>query len=420
MQSDTYTKKNKKNKNKSYQNEYTSELIDGSEQKSDVLYGASIKNKSNTFVRNVSTTFIDNNDFKLDCPNQEFVPTVIGPVERIIVIGDIHGDLNLAIRSFKLAKLINDEHEWIAEPSNTVVIQVGDQIDGCRPNGNTNDCHNKLYPGDKADDMEVIDFFDRMHILASATHKKDGTPCFPGAVYSLFGNHELMNVEHDFRYVSYANYHNFNYEADGNEYIGTTGRYNAFKPGGGVAKKLACSRKSVMVIGSNMFVHAGVLPALVDQISDVDFDSRTKLTYLNAIVRKWLLNKMPEFAPNDVANKALLVNDTTASPFWTRIYGQIKPGASANNLECQNSVSKALKVFKIGKIVVGHTPQLFTHGVGINGTCHENNNDGNLWRVDGGFSKAFGAFGSQNIIQVLEILNDKDFKVMTETNIKPR
>lgn len=412
MQSDMYAKKNNR------RDKYTSELTDSWDQTSDVFYGGKIPTgKSNTFIRNVSSTFIDKDDFELDCPNQKFVPTVIGPVERIIVIGDIHGDLNLAIRSFKLAKLINDDHEWIAEPSNTIVIQVGDQVDSCRPKPGSVNCHTTLYPGDKADDMSVIDFFDKMHILASATHKKDGTSCFPGAVYSLFGNHELMNAEKDFRYVSYANYNDFHYESDGKTYSGPSGRRDVFIPGGVVAKKLACSRKSIMVIGSNMFAHAGVLPSLVDRISDVNFDSHTQLTYLNAIVRKWLLHKMPEFAPKDITTKETVVNDTTISPFWTRIYGNIKPGQSADNIECKNSVSKVLKVFKIGKIVVGHTPQLFTHGVGINGTCYEKNNDGNLWRVDGGFSKAFGAFGSQNIIQVLEILNDKDFKVMTETNI---
>jgi hypothetical protein len=48
---------------------------------------------------------------------------------RIVIIGDIHGD----IRRFKDilidAKIINKNIEWIAEPKNTIVVQMGDQVD---------------------------------------------------------------------------------------------------------------------------------------------------------------------------------------------------------------------------------------------------------------------------------------------------
>jgi len=396
----------KKSYKSDFKSEFRSKLVDNNVEE----ISETKKEKHQTFIRRVPSTFLDEDDFKLDCPNYPFVPTILPAVDRIIVIGDIHGDLDLAIRSFKLANLIDDNYNWIADPSNTVVIQVGDQVDSCRPIPGVNDCHNQPQESDKAEDMAVIDFFNRMHKLASNVG---------GAVYSLLGNHELMNADNDFRYVSHANYYEFNYEIDNHRYVGSSGRRNAFKPGGSVAKMLACTRNSVMIIGSNMFVHAGVLPILIDRITDVDFDSRTKLTYLNAIVRKWLLKQMSELEPNDISNKKLFINDTTLSPFWTRIYGQIKPGSNAvDNFECENSVGKALKVFKIGKIVVGHTPQLLVHGVGINGTCYEKDAGGNLWRVDGGFSKAFGVFGSQNIIEVLEILNDKEFIVHKETTTK--
>lgn len=374
------------------------------------MEGGSKKHK--TTVRSVSSTFMDEVDFKIDCPNYDFIPTTLPATDRIIVIGDIHGDLDLAIKSFLLADLIkvnNDEFKWIAQPPNTVVIQVGDQIDSCRPIPGENTCR-KYNPHDKAEDMKVIDFFNYMHQLATKAVDSNGNP-MPGAVYSLLGNHELMNADKDFRYVSNANYRDFEYDINGETYTGPIGRENAFKPGGNVAKMLGCTRNSVMIIGSNMFVHAGILPVLIDRISNVDFDSRTKLTYLNAIVRKWLVKNMDKLDSADLSNKKLFIdNADSSSPFWTRIYGQIKPGLSIDNTSCENSVGKALKVFKIGKIVVGHTPQLFVHGVGINGTCYEKNSDGSLWRVDGGFSKAFG---SQNIIQVLEILNDTEFRVLT-------
>ena len=373
--------------------------------------------KSKIVSYKVNNELYDKDDFLKDCPNSEFIPTTLPPVKRIIAIGDIHGDLNLAIRSFKLANLIDDNYNWIAEPPDTVVVQVGDQIDSCRPIPNVYECHKKKYPDDKADDMNVIEFFDTMHKKASAVG---------GAVYSLLGNHELMNAQNKFQYVSYDNYYNFKYEEspdenqDGNIYesvlLGPSGRRAAFKPGGPVAVKLACSRLSVLIIGSTMFVHAGVLPVLAKRLDHLGFDNNVKLKYLNAIVRKWLLRKLSE--KEDAESKSLFVDDLKISPFWTRIYGSIPTNTDLNSDDCSSYVKKTLEVYKVGQLVVGHTPQLFTNKSGINGTCYEKDeNDKKLYRVDGGFSKAFNIFDNQGLVQVLEILNDKDFNIITDTTL---
>src|SRR5579864_3758080 len=120
--------------------------------------------KKNNIVQYVNDTELSN--FKLDCPNYPFVPTVLPAVPRIIVMGDIHGDLKLAIQSFKLAKLIDDNHNWIANPPNTVVVQVGDQIDSCRYIPNSNECQKEKKPGDVAEDMAVLEFFNKMNLVA--------------------------------------------------------------------------------------------------------------------------------------------------------------------------------------------------------------------------------------------------------------
>jgi hypothetical protein len=368
-------------------------------------------NKKSKIVKyEVNTELYDEADFLKDCPNNEFIPTTLPPAKRIIAIGDIHGDFNLAVRSFKLANLIDDNYNWIANPPDTIVVQVGDQIDSCRPIPNVYDCRKNKYPDDKADDMNIIKFFDSMHDKASS---------MGGAVYSLLGNHELMNAQGIFKYVSYENYYNFKYEDDNQKiYEGPKGRRTVFKPGGPVAKKLACGRPSVLIIGSTMFVHAGVLPILAKKLNYLGFDSDTKLKYLNAVVRKWLLRKLSEKG-NDIKDKDLLVNNLNVSPFWTRIYGTIPENTDLNSSECFLSVKKALEVYKIGQLVVGHTPQLLTNKNGINGTCYEKNEQQNkLYRVDGGFSKAFNIFGNQGLVQVLEIINDKDFNIITDTAIQ--
>lgn len=350
---------------------------------------------------NVVHKMYSKTDFNDDCPNSDFVPTVLPPVKRIISIGDIHGDYELAVKSFKLANLIDDNMNWIAIPKNTVVVQVGDQIDSCRPiNGQF--CKDTVTANDSADDVKILQFFDLMHSKA----KIHG-----GAVYSLLGNHELMNAVGDFRYVSLQNYKNFSYDTENGRYTGPDGRKQAFQPGGIVAKKMACNRLSVLIIGSNMFVHAGVLPGLVNRLEHLSLDSHSKLEYLNAIVRKWLLGKI---SLNSSSELNSILNDHTDSPFWARVFGAIPENTPLTSERCSNTVKKTLQVFKIGKIVVGHTPQKFTSKNGINGTCYSKNmSDNSLYRIDGGFSKAFDSFGVQGKIQVLEIIDDNIFNIIT-------
>lgn len=342
----------------------------------------------------------DEEDYLKDCPQHDFVPTVLPPVKRVIAIGDIHGDLNLAIKSFKLANLIDDNYNWIANPSNTIVVQVGDQIDSCRPIPNVYDCHNQKKPNDRFEDISVLDFFEQMHIKASQKG---------GAVYSLLGNHELMNFQGKFPYVSYENFYSFKYHNEGQLYEGPNGRKKLFSVGGPYAKKIACDRKSVLVIGSTMFVHAGVLPVLARKIDGYNLDPNTKMQYLNAIVRKWLLNKM-----SDADSQKMIISDDKLSPFWTRVYGNIPTNTNLNSKECFDSVANVMEVLKIGHLVVGHTPQMFTNKSGINGTCYEKNGDHKLYRIDGGFSKAFQIFNKQGVVQVLEIIDDKYFNILTE------
>jgi hypothetical protein len=336
-----------------------------------------------------NTTYLDN------CSQCTVLPTVLPAAQRIIAIGDIHGDYNLAVQSMLIAKVIDPDLNWIG--GNTIVVQVGDQIDSCRPTPDL-DCHNTRLPGDRAEDIKVMDFFDDMHKKA----QRSG-----GAVYSLLGNHETMNTQGRMDYVSYANMHDFYYkdESTGKIYSGPQGRIDAFKPGGPIAIKLSL-RPTVMTIGSNMFVHAGILPDLIEKIETWHVTPETKLKYLNTIVRKWLISKTQkdEF-------ESIILSDPNLSPLWSRLFGMVKPNTTdKDNSDCYASVKKTLDFFKMGHMIVGHTPQII-HGEGINGTCKFNGRD-LLYRVDGGFAESFG---NDHKIQVLEILNDSTFNILEGT-----
>jgi len=74
-----------------------------------------------------------------------------------------------------------------------------------------------------------------------------------------------MNVKGDMRYVSYENVKDFdNYEKPDGKIIkdGMEARKWAFSPGNPIANFLGCTRQLSLIIGSNLFVHAGVVPQI--------------------------------------------------------------------------------------------------------------------------------------------------------------
>lgn len=335
--------------------------------------------------------------FRLDCPTYEFVPAFLPCKRRIIALGDIHGDLTVAIRMFRLANLINDNMDWIAVPADTVVVQVGDQIDSRRGNDPRSDV---------SEDVKVMEFFDAMHKKAKAKG---------GAVYSLLGNHELLNIQQDFRYVSSENMKNFRYSDNNTTYHGLSGRRECFNKGGPLAKHLACSRNTVIIIGDIIFVHGGILAELHNILPN-EIDNVGKLEFLNEIIRKWILNSLGESKNNLIRLAEGLIENNIYSPFWARTLGQIDNNVSIDDPKC-HQLKEALEIFKIGNMVVGHTPQgVGKAGLGINGTCYDKENGvGRLYRIDGGFSRAFEEFKvGDSSVEILEIINCKEFRIIRE------
>ena len=294
------------------------------------------------------------------CP---ILKSVYGPRRRVIAIGDIHGDIDIAIECLTLAKVIESrtwrDIKWIG--GDTIVVQVGDQIDDYRPEiGEVTN----LFP-----DIDVLRFFNFIDKKA----KKHN-----GAVVSLLGNHELMNVYGNTDYVSNASL----------KFMSKRERLEKFKPGNEYARLLACTRLAAVIIGSCLFVHAGITPSFAKSIGLKD---RSGIEEINIEMRKWLLGEIKE------TNKLKLLR-TEDSLFWTRLTGQ------TNQATCSTNVTPVLKLLNIGSMIIGHTPQI----KGIKSACNES-----VWKTDTGLSKAFAIPNRK--IQVLEILNDKVFNVLEKT-----
>lgn len=273
--------------------------------------------------------------------------------ERVVAIGDLHGDIEAARRAFKLAGAIDDTDAWIG--AKLVVVQTGDAIDR----------------GD--DDRKILDLIEKLKSEAS----KAG-----GEVIALVGNHEIMNSELDFRYVTKGAFTAFADVNPKDEQAAQKaaaldnlqrGRALAFLPGGAYAQML--SRRPVVArVGDSIFVHGGVLPKHV----------RSGLDSINEGARAWLAGE------KSTIPKELSAED---GPLWSRMY------STAPSKEDCGVLNEALTALRAKRMVMGHTVQK----PDITPACDEK-----AWRIDIGLSKFYGG-----PVEVLELRGDQ-VKVIKE------
>jgi len=271
---------------------------------------------------------------------------------RIIVIGDIHGDIGRLMKCMYSNNIFNENLQWIAQPKNTIIVQLGDQVDSAsRGQGDPS--------WEKLSDIEVLKMMDKLDDIA----KLHG-----GRVLSLLGNHELMNVMGLFDYVSKTSL-----DATGVEY-----RHKLFTMGGQIATDILAKRNIVLKIGKYLFCHGGLLPQHLDYVGN-------NIHIFNSTIRKLL--RKEQFEPNEVeVYKNCLMDDNGI--LWTRKYMEL-----ANNQdELIPLLNEILTRTDSKTICCGHnTVQNITPLA-----------NGRLFLVDAGFSRAYGFPRSQ----ILEILSN--------------
>tara|TARA_Y100000389_G_scaffold26820_1_gene23061 strand:- start:2830 stop:4410 length:1581 start_codon:yes stop_codon:yes gene_type:complete len=326
-------------------------------------------------------------------------------VRRLIAMGDLHGDLSITLQALRLAKVIPDtifpynvdKISWCG--GDTWVIQLGDQIDRCRPDNWKKNCIEDFNDvvEDEGNNMMIIQLWQKLDAMA----KPHG-----GRVLGMIGNHELMNIDRDFRYVSPQeflefvppNERNKKYTDDGYPY-GYYHRLKVFERGGNIAKHYAIQKKSITVIGKNLFVHGGLSHGLMSKYS---------IHEINNVVQKWLLKQGSE--KEDKVFDEIFRDDDDMSPFWCRLYSE-DDGYGENTEKGYNELLRIINsrnqlIEPVSRVVVAHTPQ-FMEDKYMNSLYSER-----LWRIDVGMSRAFGkqdncGDNKYRQIQVLEILDDK-------------
>jgi len=238
-------------------------------------------------------------------------PTFLTNISRIIIIGDIHGDIQRFMNTMYALKLFDKNLTWIAEPRDTVVVQMGDQIDSLSRGPLQENW--EILP-----DIEVLKMTDHLDNIAKVTG---------GRVLSLLGNHEIMNVFNGFTYVS---------ENSLNKSGGAEARKNKFSSGGEYSQILA-RRNVLLKINNFLFCHAGVLSYHLNIIND-------NIHYINDLTRKFLRNQE---LTDEEKNKTLHLLMSDNGILWTRLY-------VTNQNTIESEINDVLNRTGTNIIFVGH------------------------------------------------------------------
>ncbi len=267
-------------------------------------------------------------------------------VPRIAAIGDLHGDLGATRRALRLAGAVDSTDHWTG--GTLTVVQTGDILDR------------------GGEEREILDLFARLAKEAKAAG---------GAVHVLNGNHEIMNAELDLRYVTEEGFADFEDAVTPGATDSVLAAYEpaqrarvaAFRPGGPYARILA-AHPLALIVGDNLFIHGGILPAHVAY----------GLGRMNTELRTWLLGAGPK--PEWV--------HSAESPEWARDFSM-----EVDDDDC-DTLSVVLGELGVKRMIVGHTVQ----EEGINSYCGRR-----IWCIDVGMSEPYGS----NPAEVLEIDGDR-------------
>ncbi|HEY4363997.1 MAG TPA: metallophosphoesterase [Bryobacteraceae bacterium] len=259
-------------------------------------------------------------------------------VERIVAIGDIHGDLNALLTVLRAAKLVDARENWTGGKTHLVI--PGDFID----RGNAS--------------RKVMDLLMALEPQA----QKAG-----GRLHPMLGNHEAMNLYGDLRYVVKADYDafrgpdsatlreqalqaalrqmqesgkspvdlpSFRKKFEEDHPLGWAERQEAFGPDGKYGKWLR-QKSAILKINDIVFVHGGISPKY----------SLSTLKFINDRVHA------------ELADPAKLKDGVTTDdqgPLWYRGLAE----APENDHAIGQALDEFLKNQQARHIVVGHTPQV--------------------------------------------------------------
>ncbi|KAJ9057679.1 hypothetical protein DSO57_1020415 [Entomophthora muscae] len=216
--------------------------------------------------------------------------------ERIVAVGDIHGDITNAKKVMHMAGATDKEGNWIGG-SDLTLVQTGDVLDRGK---------------------DTIELFKWLMKLKDQAEKAGGK------FVMLLGNHEIMNLRGDWHYVS----------KDEEKTFGSTEeRKKAFSKDGWIGKFLRTLPVSTVIDGT-VFVHGGIRKISVVQ----------GIPKMNAMISKYIND-----ATDPDAKFGRFIAKSEDGPVWYRGYYE-KPEPEA----CKE-LKDVLAFLGAQRMVMAHT-----------------------------------------------------------------
>jgi hypothetical protein len=299
--------------------------------------------------------------------------------ERVVALGDLHGGYENFVTMLTETAVIDGDLDWSG--GDACYVQVGDVVDrGARS-------------------REILDLIMKLENQA------------PGRVYFVLGNHEVMNITDDLRYVDPGEFTAFAGEETAEQRekglaafvqgleeppedletafaerypAGWFAHRVAFSPHGRYGAWLL-SKPTILVLDGTVFVHGGITPAIAAMGTEVVNDEvieeiRRYLSHRAELVNAGVLDPLAEFGESflgaeawyqrwkalprkerkktaeiakkverfDELRRALFISPR--GPLWNR---DLSVGSETDH---GNSLTEALRTLGADRVVVGHTP----------------------------------------------------------------
>jgi hypothetical protein len=285
----------------------------------------------------------------------------IDGVERIVAVGDVHGAYDQLVQLLQAAGVLDARLHWSG--GRTHLVQLGDVVDR------------------GAGSRKAFDLLRRLEKEAGRAR---------GAVHALLGNHEVMRMLGDLRYVSPGEYEAFVTsrseemrerlvqtavpEARGQlrkeTPLGLAEMTLAFGPGGEYGKWLR-GLNAVVKINGILFLHGGISPAVAALPCET----------INATVRRELTSDLDQTRAAPMGSLAARED----GPLWYR-------GLAQEPLALAPQVDEILAQQRARVIVVAHTVVPGGRILGRFG--------GKVWQIDTGMQPGYVPTGRASALQI--------------------
>ncbi len=250
--------------------------------------------------------------YSIPCREITIEPHINNNVSRIFAVSDVHGEYEHLVSLLVNSGIVDQNTNWIWGDGHLVV--AGDVFDR----------------GDKV--TECLWLIHRLEQQAEAVG---------GRVHFILGNHELMVIEGDNRYI-HERY------LDGICRKTRIKHEDLFGPDMALGRWLR-SKHTAVKINDVLFVHGGISPSIAS--------SGWNLGQLNASVRRHLDLRSSQAAFSDTAK--LLFG--SGGPLWYRGYHYGMEGKYEQ--ACSASVDTVLATYDASTIVIGHSECAAVHRI---------------------------------------------------------